>query len=489
MPSRSDDRQMVEFHWNGHPLLGRLGEPIAVALLRQGIGVIARSRKLHRPLGQSGSYIAGVLARVDGRPNVRLDLEPVGQGMRVEAQNVWPSARFDLLKAAQLLPAKAIYGGFEHADWTPQGGRGYHLWERLMAHLAGMSPPPLPSLPSEIRPGRRVQYDTVVVGGGPAGRHAANEAAAHGRKVAVVTRGHICGRYAAACGVEQEAIDDRVAVFTGMELFGSYRQGALLVGAPHRYDQGAVAFDTQEIVLATGRRSIPPLVPGSHVPGVMEAQAALVMAHEHGVAPGTAVAVVGSGAQAAIATRLTAFGANIVHVGDVADLTRINGRVHVNSIDVGATVICDAVVHAGPWHRDPNLIFQTQSDGLLQLVSTGASGNLRVAGAAEEADEDVVVPANLSDDVLICPCMDVTAGELLMHIDAGETDPEVLKRLTSCGMGPCQGFPCWDSMIAVLASRTGQHPAEFARPSHRAPRRAITVAQAAGLHDVVGPDR
>ncbi|MDY0883543.1 FAD-dependent oxidoreductase [Dongia soli] len=489
MSRQSADPQLVEFYWNGHPLSGRLGEPIAAALRRHGMGVIARSRKLHRPLGHSGSYIAGVLARVDGRPNVRLDLEPVGQGTRVEAQNVWPSARFDLLKAAQLVPAEALYGGFEHAEWTPQGKRGYHLWERLMAHLAGMSPPPLPSLPSAIRPGRRVQYDVVVVGGGPAGRQAANEAAAAGKKVAIVTRGHICGRYAAACGVEQDAIDDRVSVFTGIELFGSYRQGALLVGAPHRHDQGAIAFDAQEIVLATGRRSIPPLVPGSHVPGVMDAQAALVMAHDHGVAPGKAVAVVGSGVQTLIAKRLTSLGVNVVHVGDVAKLTRINGRTNVTSIEIGATVACDAVVHAGPWHRDPNLIFQTQSAGLLQLVSTEAMGNLRVVGAAGEVDEDIAVPADLSDDVLICPCMDVTAGELLMHIDAGETDPEVLKRLTSCGMGPCQGFPCWDSMIAVLASRLGRHPTEFARPSHRAPRRAITVAQAAGLHDLVEPDR
>ncbi len=44
-------------------------------------------------------------------------------------------------------------------------------------------------------------------------------------------------------------------------------------------------------------------------------------------------------------------------------------------------------------------------------------------------------------------------------------------------------------MIGLLAHRTGLSPSDFARPSHRPPRRAITVAQAAGLADVVEPDR
>ena len=85
--------------------------------------------------------------------------------------------------------------------------------------------------------------------------------------------------------------------------------------------------------------------------------------------------------------------------------------------------------------------------------------------------------------------MDVTAGELYCHIDAGETDPEVLKRLTSCGMGTCQGFPCWENMLALLAARIGVEPEMFARPTHRPPRRSITVAQAAGLAALVEPDQ
>ncbi|MBX6323394.1 MAG: (2Fe-2S)-binding protein, partial [Rhodospirillaceae bacterium] len=280
-----------------------------------------------------------------------------------------------------------------------------------------------------------------------------------------------------------------VALFCGMELFGCYREGRLLVAAPHDHEAGAVAFDAGRVVIATGRRSIPPLVPGSHVPGVMDAHAAFELAAGCGVMPGRAIAVVGTGAEGLIAERLRAFGAEVVHVGPVTALRRIVGRARVRAIDVGRMVRCDAVVHAGPWRADPGLVFQIAAEGLFQLAPDDLPGHVAVVGAAAAGDESIPVPAPLSSDVLVCPCMDVTAGELLSHIDAGETDPEVLKRLTSCGMGPCQGFPCWESMLAILAARTGRPVEALRRPSHRPPRRAITVAQAAGLCGIVEPDR
>src|SRR5690606_38045662 len=316
----------IEFYWNGRRMEAREGDSVAAALRRNGILAIARSRKLHRPLGHSGSYIAGVLARVNGRPNVRLDQEPCRPGMRVAMQNVWPSARFDLLAAAQLLPARWVYGGFEHSRWTPSGGRAYAVWERLMANLAGMGTPPDASLAAAVRPARRLKVEILVIGGGVAGRRAANAAAAAGRKVALVTRGETPGRFSAALGFTLEPLNEAIGVFCGMELFGCYREGTLLVAAPHRHDEGAVAFDVDEIVIATGRRSMPPLVPGNHVPGVMDAHAALELAAGHGVMPGDAVAVVGTGAEKLVAERLQGFGASVVHVGAIADLRRIIGR-------------------------------------------------------------------------------------------------------------------------------------------------------------------
>jgi NADPH-dependent 2,4-dienoyl-CoA reductase/sulfur reductase-like enzyme len=485
--STRSQRKAISFQWNGQTLTGMEGDTIAVALHRIGILTLARTRKHHRPIGYSGSYLSGVLARVNGIPNVRLDLERLTPGMEVHMQNVWPSARYDLLAAAQLLPAKMLYGGFEHSHWTPQGQRSFGVWERLMAFLAGMGEAPDPSTVVGPPQAERHRCDVLVIGGGAEGRKAANRAAASGRRVAIASRGDTLGRFSAVLGAPLENLHPAVQVFPGIEIFGAYRDGTLLVGAPHQHDRGAIAFDTNEVVLAIGRRSIPPLVPGNHIPGVMDAHSALRMAYEFQHAPGKAVAVLGTGAEGAIADKLQAQNVNVVHVGPIGALTAIRGRRRVNSINVGRVVPCDAVVHAGPWRADPNLLFQLQSEGQLQLELQPGQGRVTVARSANNGDEVVPVSAALPRSTLICPCMDVTAGEILSHIEAGETDPEVLKRLTSCGMGPCQGFPCWDAMIALLASKTNRAPSEYRLPSHRSPRRAITVAQAAGLTDVVEP--
>ena len=85
--------------------------------------------------------------------------------------------------------------------------------------------------------------------------------------------------------------------------------------------------------------------------------------------------------------------------------------------------------------------------------------------------------------------MDVTVPEIRRLVEAGTTHVEELKRLTGCGMGPCQGVPCWDLLAAALAALTGRQPDTFGHPSYRAPRGALTLAQAAGLADLVQPEK
>jgi NAD(P)H-nitrite reductase large subunit len=92
-------------------------------------------------------------------------------------------------------------------------------------------------------------------------------------------------------------------------------------------------------------------------------------------------------------------------------------------------------------------------------------------------------PLQALSHVAICPCMDVTVGEVLAAADTAQCHAEELKRQTSCGMGPCQGFPCWEAMEAVLRKAKGAGSSD--RPAHRPPRRGITVDQAAALEGLL----
>ena len=98
-----------------------------------------------------------------------------------------------------------------------------------------------------------------------------------------------------------------------------------------------------------------------------------------------------------------------------------------------------------------------------------------------------MVGAALDDRALVCPCMDVTVAEVRALVTGGIDHVEEIKRLTGCGMGPCQGVPCWDLLAAALGEITGRPAEDFGHPTYRPPRAGLTMAQAAGLHGLVEP--
>lgn len=478
----------IAFSFNGRRLTGRAGDTLAAALWRNGIRRVATTRKRHLPLGLLGASVSGNLARVDGIPNVRLDQVPLRAGAQVCAQNCWPAPGVDVTRALSLLPAQWLYGGFEHGALMPRSPRAFRLAEKVMSHLAGMADPPAPR-PGRAVPGRRVEVDLLVVGGGVEGRRAANAAAAGGARVALVTRSAAGGtaRDPARAAVP---LAPQVQVFPETEVFGLYRGGEIVAAAPHDTTRGGLVFVPGRVVLATGRRAMPLLVPGNHLPGVIDARAALRLALDHGVAPGRRIAVFAEDACAAaeLARRLAPSGACCVHAGARAGLRRILGWSRVTGVEVGARLRCDGVIFAGDARPDPGLPFQASAAGCVQLRPGEIPARVALAGSCAGPVAPLALPAVLDDAAYVCACMDVTVGELRHHVARGITDLEVLKRLTSCGMGPCQGFPCWETMAAVVAQLAPQAVQRVPRPSHRAPRRALTVAQAAGMEGLVAPD-
>jgi bacterioferritin-associated ferredoxin len=477
--------ETVTIHWEGRPIAARGGQDAASALYAAGIPVLGRSRKFHRPQGLSGVFIAGVKAQVDGLPNRRLDQTPVKAGLSIRMQNTWPNGRLDLLRLARLIPRRWLRGGFEHPAWLPGGSRRFQLWESFLRFMAGGGEPADPALTGAALAGERRRVDVAIVGGGPDGRKAAIDAAASGASVLMISRGREPGAMAAALGAALPDLPKGAALLAGYEACGLYRRGTLLLCTP--LDGGsAKLIEARRLILATGRRSIPPLVSGADLPGVFDLATGVSLLRQQ-IDLGRAV-LIGSGDLAALRERLASMGAHITATHPAASLRRIRGRKRVERAEFETgSAECDAIIHAGPWRSDPSLPFQAAADGEFRLGADALPAHIGITGSAAEHSEPIVHGPALDDRAFVCPCMDVSVGEIRDLAESGVTHVEELKRLTGCGMGPCQGFPCWDLLAAALAEITGEPAASFGHPSYRAPRGALSVAQAAGLADLVTP--
>lgn len=78
----------VKFTYNGTPMEGYAGEPVAAALMAQGIRVHRHTAKQNKPRGvfcAIGRCTDCVMV-VNGEPNVRTCITPLEEGMAVETQ-------------------------------------------------------------------------------------------------------------------------------------------------------------------------------------------------------------------------------------------------------------------------------------------------------------------------------------------------------------------------------------------------------------------
>ncbi len=78
----------VEFTFEGKILTGKEGEPIAAALHDAGIRVLRHSPRHNRPRGFFCAIgnCSSCLMVVDGKPNVKVCVTPLQEGMRVQYQ-------------------------------------------------------------------------------------------------------------------------------------------------------------------------------------------------------------------------------------------------------------------------------------------------------------------------------------------------------------------------------------------------------------------
>ena len=103
-----DRKRVIGFNFDGTRLTGYPGDTLASALLANGIRLVGRSFKYHRPRGilTAGSEEPNALVelRTGARrePNTRATTVELYDGLNAASQNRWPSLKYDLLSVNQL---------------------------------------------------------------------------------------------------------------------------------------------------------------------------------------------------------------------------------------------------------------------------------------------------------------------------------------------------------------------------------------------------
>src|SRR5450631_3637345 len=173
-----DRSKRLSFSFDSKTYRGFQGDTLASALLANGVHLIARSFKYHRPRGilTAGSAEPNALVAVrrdNARytQNLRATTVELYEGLEAESQNRWPSLAFDVGAVndffSPFLPAGFYYKTFM---WPR---RAWHaLYEPLIRAAAGLGRAPTAPDPDRYTQ-RYAHCDVLVVGAGPAGLAAA----------------------------------------------------------------------------------------------------------------------------------------------------------------------------------------------------------------------------------------------------------------------------------------------------------------------------
>ena len=86
-----------------------------------------------------------------------------------------------------------------------------------------------------------------------------------------------------------------------------------------------------------------------------------------------------------------------------------------------------------------------------------------------------------ADDVVVCRCEEITAGQIRSIAKLGQPGPNQTKAFTRAGMGPCQGRQCGYTITRLLAEASGRKPGDVGFYRARPPLKPITLGELASL--------
>jgi len=305
----------ISFKFNGKKYFGYEGDTLASALIANGVHLIGRSFKYHRPRGFFGAGVDEPYAIVQMNrnnevdPNVRATEQELFEGLEAKSVNCWPNVDFDIGAINNLLNI-FFPAGFYYKTFMWPKSFWYKVYEPIIRKAAGFGAASIKH--DKERYEHKYEYcDLLITGSGPSGLASAYAAAQNGAKVILaedksrfggslltsdVTIGNQSGKEWAEKIISELKSMPNVIIKNRSQVFGYYDHNMLVMServSDHlpktdRYlpKQRLWYIRAKEVVISSGSIERPLVFGNNDTPGVMLSSAAKEYLKVYGVLVG-----------------------------------------------------------------------------------------------------------------------------------------------------------------------------------------------------------
>lgn len=488
---RIDRSRVLRFRFDGRSYAGYPGDTLASALLANGVRMVGRSFKYHRPRGVFSAGDEEPCALVDVGtgasrvPNCRASLVPLADGLVAASQRGWPTLGFDLGRVIDfthaLWPAGFYNKTFKWPSWA--------FWEPLLRRAAGFG-----RAPEAADPDRYEQVNThcdlLICGGGPAGLAAARVAAGSGLRVVVADQGETAGgsllweraeidglpghKWARMVSEQLRALDN-VTLLERTTVVGVYDHNVTALvqrGGAGAWRECLWLVRPRRLLVAAGAIEQGLVFPDNDRPGIMQASAVRHYLNRQAVVPGREV-VLFTNNDSAYQTVFD-LAQNKLAVRSVIDVRgQVGADLQRRAAELGTEILPGARIAATRGSRGVRSVSVERLDGTplgerpcdLLAVSGGWSARVHLLAHARgslrfDAATQSFLPARLPAGLAVVGSANGTQGLQRTLEEAARTAQAICSRLErpapACPLPRVTAGPVEAGPVAALPLRTAR---------------------------------